>query len=83
MTSLWIEMNCPKHGLERFKIKVVKKFNIKADMIVPQFRSRPKASGLSSLLVGRDVSNGEIEKFLINYLQEKGLFEAILRMKFV
>jgi len=78
-----IELRCPKHGLERFKIKIIRKFNIKADLIMPRFRSRPETSGLSSLLVGRDVSNMEIEKYLINYFREKGLFEAILKMKLV
>jgi len=84
LASVWIEMKCPEHGLERYKIKVVKKFNMKADIITPKFRSRPRpdVSGFS-LLVGRDVSNREIEKFLSNYFQEKGLFEAILRMKFI
>jgi len=83
LSDLWIELRCPEHGFERFKIKIIKKFNMKADTIMPRFRSRPEASGLSSLLVGRDVSNIEIEKFLINYFREKGLLEAILKMKLV
>lgn len=83
MSTLWVEMICPKHGLERFKIKIVRKFNIKADAIMPKFRSRPEAGGLGSLLVGRDVNNKEIQNYLIRYFRRKGLMEAILRMKLV
>ena len=81
MASLWVEMKCSQHGLERFQIKIVKKFNIKSDIIVPRFRSRPIKGDLSHLLVGRGVTNKQIEKYLLNYFREKGLMEAILRIR--
>lgn len=81
MASLWVELNCPEHGLERFRIKIVKRFNMIHNMIRPEFRSRRKASGLSRLLVGRDVGNHEIEKYLIHYLRERGLWESVVKMK--
>jgi len=74
---------CPEHGLERFKIRIVTKFNIKADTITPKFRSRPEAGGLGCLLVGRNVSNKEIEDYLVQYFRQKGWMEAILRMKLI
>jgi len=76
-------MKCPEHGLERFQIKIVKKFNVKSDTITPKFRNRPTVGDLSCLLVGRGVSNKEIEKYLTSYLRKKGLIETILRMKFI
>lgn len=81
LVSLWIELRCSEHGLERFRIKIVKKFNMSPNTITPEFRSRRKASGLSRLLVGRDVSNHEIENYLIDYFREGGLWESILKMK--
>lgn len=81
LVSLWVELRCPEHGLERFRIKIVKKFNMSPNMIMPKFRSRRKASGLSRLLVGRDVSNQEVENYLIAYFRERGLWESILKMK--
>jgi len=78
MSSIWVELNCPTHGLERFRIKVIKKYNLKSDLIVPRFRSRPKA-GLSSLLVGRNVSGKEIESYLNEYFQQKDMAIKIVK----
>lgn len=83
LTSIWVEMKCPQHGLERFQIKIVKKFNIKTDIIVPKFRNRPTKGDLSHLLVGRSVTNKQIEKYLFDYFREKGLMEAILRIRLI
>jgi len=74
-------MTWPKHGLERFKIKIARKFNMKPDMIVPKFRRRPTLDDLGCLLDGRNVSNKEIERFLAEYFGKKGLTEAILRIQ--
>lgn len=78
MSNIWVEVNCPKHGLERFQIKVIKKYNLKSDLIVPQFRSRPK-SGLSGLLVGRNVSGREVESFLNEYFHQKEIAIKIVK----
>ena len=64
-------MTWPKHGLERFKIKIVKKFNMKSDMTIPKFRRRPTPGDLGCSLIGRNVSNKEIEKFLAEYFGNK------------
>ena len=70
---------CPKHGLERFKIKIARKFNMKPDMIVPKFRCRPTLDDLGCLLVGRNVSNKEIERFLAEYFGKKRLGRSNLK----
>jgi hypothetical protein len=82
MGLLWIEAKCNQHGFERFKIKIVKKFNMPSDGITPRYRSRPKPGELSCLLVGRDVSNREIEEYITDYLRERGMWESIIRMRF-
>lgn len=83
MVSLLVEMRCPHHGLERFKIKIVRKYNIKSDTITPKFRTRPTTGDLSCLLVGKNVSYWEIRSYLNEYFRRKGMREAILRMKLV
>jgi hypothetical protein len=81
MGLLWIEAKCNQHGFERYKIKVIKKFNIPSDEITPRYRSRPKPGELSCLLVGRDVSTQDIEKFITDYFHQKGMWESIIRMR--
>lgn len=75
-------MKCPKHGLERFRVKIVRRFNIYADEIQPKFRSRPKSGGLSCLYVGRDVTEREMRNFLVEHFRKRGLWERILSMQF-
>jgi len=75
-------MKCPEHGLERFKIKVVKRFNMHAEIIEPRFRSRPKPGELSCIYVGRSISEREVREYLIDYLHRKGLWEKIVTIKF-
>jgi len=81
--SLFVELKCPKHGLERFNIKVVRRFNMKNDTIKPKFRTRTNTDELSRLLVGKNVCDKEIKDYLTHYFREKGLMEAILKMKLV
>jgi hypothetical protein len=81
LTSMWVEMKCPEHGLERFNIKIVKKYNMQPDTIMPKFRSRPTVGDLRCLLVGRDVSYGEIQGYLNDYFRQKGWMDAILRVR--
>lgn len=75
-------MKCPQHGLERFKIKVIKRFNMPPETLQPKSRSRPKPGGLSYVYVGRNVSEREIRKYLIDYFRKRGLRENILTMQF-
>lgn len=81
MGFLWIEAQCDQHGYERYKIKIIKKFNMPSDEIEPKFRSRPKPGELSCLLVGRDVSVEEIQKYITEYLRQRGVWSSIIRMR--
>ncbi len=83
LASFYIEMKCPTHGLERYKIKIVRRFNMEANTIKPKFRSRPTPGDLSCLLVGRSVSDKEMKRFLADYFRRKGLIEKILGMHIV
>lgn len=80
MAVLLIEVDCPEHGFERFKIKVVKKFNVKKGIITPIFRTRPRHE-LSGIVVGKDVEYREIKEYLMKYFKETGMYEKVLRVK--
>ncbi|MEM2703457.1 MAG: hypothetical protein QXR45_09880 [Candidatus Bathyarchaeia archaeon] len=80
MPTLWIELSCPEHGFERFKIKIIKRHNIRPDQIIPKFRTRPKYE-LSSLIVGRDVQYNQLTDYLIKYFNETGLIERVLNIR--
>ena len=83
VTSLLVEFKCPEHGLERFRIKIIKRFNMNPNTILPRFRTRPKAGEIKFLAVGRNVTNTEIERYFVNYFREKGLWDHVLRMRLI
>ena len=80
MTVLWVELNCPEHGFERFKIKVIKKRNVRKESIAPIFRSRPKCE-LSGVVIGKDVEYREVREYLMEYFRQTGMVERILRIR--
>lgn len=80
MASLWIEMKCPEHGLERFKIKVITKYNVNPEIITPKFRTRPKYE-LSGIIVGRSVSHTEIRDYLVEYFKTSGIMDNVLSIR--
>ncbi len=82
MRGLNIELKCPDQGLERYTVKVKRRFNIPSDEIQPHFRSRPTYE-LSCVLVGRDVDETQVQSYIINYLREKGLYERLIKFKMV
>jgi len=81
LTFIWVELHCPEHGLERFKIKVVKKYNVNKELITPKYRTKPRHE-LCSVVVGRDVSSGEIRDYLVHYFREAGLIDKVVNMRF-
>ena len=80
MANLWIELKCPEHGLERFKVKVIKKYNIKPDEIMPKYRTRPKHE-LSGIIIGRNVKYSELTDYLLTYFKETGLIERVVSLR--
>lgn len=82
MVSFSVEVQCPQHGLERFRIKILKRVNIPSKKIMPKVRMRPKPGEISCLYVGRDISYEEAKKYLIGYFRESNIGE-IVRIKMV
>ena len=81
-SSVVIELLCPIHGFERFKIKIIKKHNVPSHMILLKFRNKSGSIEPSLLVVGKKVSLYDIEKCLTNYLQDVGLWNIIINMRF-
>jgi len=78
MASLLVELNCPKHGFERFKIKIMKKFNMEIDAILLE---ESRKGEIKSLVVGRKVSNDKIKAYITDYFCERDIIQHVLRMK--
>ena len=80
MTAVWVEMSCPEHGLERFKIKVIKKYNVNKELIEPKFRTKPRHE-LAGVVVGKDVSHSEVRQYLVGYFREAGMIDKVLSLR--
>ena len=73
-----VEYTCPRHGLERWRIKVLKLWNVGLKEIVPRYGEN-KSAFIKNLRVGSDVTQGELEDFLIRYFYDKGLDNLRIR----
>jgi hypothetical protein len=71
MYRVHLEIACPKHGFEKFSIKVLKRYNIPAKEITPRFQ-KLKADEIKCLYIGRDVTKREIKTFFDDYFSLKG-----------
>lgn len=80
MASIYVEMRCPEHGYERFKIKVIRKYNVAPNAIQPKFRSKPRPD-LSGVIIGRSVDEVEVQDYLVKYYRESGLINSIISMR--
>jgi len=80
LASIMVEMSCPEHGFERFKIKVIKKYNVNKELIEPKFRTKPRHE-LAGVIVGKDVNQYEVRRYLVEYFREAGMMDKILSMK--
>jgi hypothetical protein len=80
LAAIWVEMSCPEHGLERFKIKVIKKYNVNKELIEPKFRTKPRHE-LAGVIVGKDVGHNEVRQYLITYFREAGMIDKVLSMR--
>jgi len=79
--AVMVEMSCPDHGLERFKIKVIKKYNVRKELIEPKFRTKLKHE-LAGVVVGRNVSHLEVRDYLVEYFREAGMTDRIVSMRY-
>ncbi len=80
MANFQIELRCPEHGLERFNIKVIKKYNVTPELIAPKYRTRPRRE-MSGIIVGRKVSPAEMQDFMIQYFRETGMIDKVVAFK--
>jgi len=81
LVSILIEMRCPQHGFERFRVKIVKRFNIASNEIIPKTISKPRQGEISRLYIGRNVSYNEVKNYLVDHFRERGTLEKIVRMR--
>lgn len=81
MSSLLVEMNSPRHGFERFRIKIVRRFNMKSDEIKPKPMIKPRDIGLSCVYIGREVTQAEVTNYLIEFFRTKGVWDHILSIR--
>jgi len=77
-----VEAYCPRHGLERFRVDVVKKYNIYSNAIILAFRRKPTKQ-LSKIVIGRNVTEKEAQDALMKYFKENGLIDMIISIKLI
>jgi hypothetical protein len=82
MHRILLEVGCPKHGFERYSIKIVTRYNIPSKDILPHFR-KLQPDQITQVYVGRDVTEREIERFVSDYLTRSGMNQMILTMKLI
>jgi hypothetical protein len=80
MATFQVELRCPEHGLERFNIKVIKKYNVTPELITPKYRTRPRRE-MSGIIVGRGVSHTEMQDFMMQYFRETGMIDRLVALK--
>lgn len=80
MANLLIELKCPDHGMERFAVKVVRKYNVNPTVIMPKYRTRPKHE-LSGIIVGRNVHYSEARDYLMQHFKETGLIDSVISVR--
>jgi hypothetical protein len=80
VASLVVELNCPDHGMERYKVKIIKKYNIKHEEIAPKFRTRPHYE-LSGIVIGRNISYETAKEYLTNYLNNSADLYSVMSIR--
>lgn len=75
-----IEVNCPDHGLERYKVKIIKKYNIRNEEIKPKFRTRPHYE-LSGIVIGRNISYETAKEYLERYLNQSAELHSVMSIR--
>jgi hypothetical protein len=81
LTAVVVELNCPEHGLERYKIKIIKKYNIERDNITLKFRTRPRYE-LQGIVVGKNVQQEELTECLMQYFRDTGIMKNVRAIRF-
>ena len=75
-----IEVNRPDSGIERYKIKIIKKYNIKHVEIMPKFRTRPRHE-LSGIVIGRSISYETAKEYVERYLDQSAALNSVMSIR--
>jgi hypothetical protein len=78
--SLMVEATCPEYGMERYKIKIIKKYNIKPEKIMPKYRTRPRYE-LSSVVIGKNISYETARDYVLRYLNESARQNSVMSIR--
>jgi hypothetical protein len=78
--SFLIESICPNHGMERYRIKIIKKYNIDSEKIALQFRTRPRYE-VRSVVIGRNVGYEKARDYLMQHLGELAIANGFLSIR--
>jgi hypothetical protein len=80
MASLIVEANCPEHGIERYKIRIIKKYNIKPEKIMPKYRTRPHHE-LSGVVIGKNITFETARDYVLRYLNESAQQNTVMTIR--
>jgi len=78
--SLMVEAFCPEYGIERYKIKIIRKYNISPETIMPKYRTHPRYE-LSGVVIGKNISNETARDYVIRYLNRSAQYDLITSIK--
>ena len=78
--SLMVEATCPEHGMERYKIRIIKKYNIKPEKIMPRYRTRPHHE-LSGVVIGKNITFETARDYVLRYLNESAQQNTVMTIR--
>ncbi len=78
--SLMIEARCPESGMERYKIKIIKKYNIRPEEIMPKYRTRPHHE-LSGVVIGKNITFETARDYVLRYLNESAQRNTVMTIR--
>jgi len=76
---LYVEVLRTPNNFERFKIKVIKKFNVPSKSFKAIYGKRRK--NLKAFVVGRGLNEEDILQYISEYIKREGLWQKIITMR--
>jgi hypothetical protein len=80
LPSLMVEATCSELGVERYRIKIIKKYNIKPEQITPRYRTRPRHE-LSGVVIGKNISYETARDYVVNYLNNSAQQSVVMSIR--
>jgi hypothetical protein len=75
-----IEATSSKYGFERYKIKIIKKYNISPEQIMPDYRTRPRHE-LRGVWIGKNISLETARDYVVQYLNESARENMVVSIR--